>query len=74
MPTLGCHNARLILLAIYAHGGQMGQSTARRPKIMVSGDGTGIVSQAGGLLLAQGCGPQAWMQYGNGSHSQGHSG
>jgi Transposase DDE domain group 1 len=29
------------------------QLTARRPKIMVSADGTGIVSQAGGLLLAQ---------------------
>jgi hypothetical protein len=29
------------------------QLTARHPKIMVSGDGTGIVSQAGGLLLAQ---------------------
>jgi Transposase DDE domain group 1 len=29
------------------------QLTVRRPKIMVSGDGTGIVSQAGGLLLAQ---------------------
>ena len=28
------------------------QPTAR-PKIMVSADGTGIVSQAGGLLLAQ---------------------
>jgi Transposase DDE domain group 1 len=27
--------------------------TARHPKIMVSGDGTGIVSQAGGLLLTQ---------------------
>ena len=27
--------------------------TARSPKIMVSGDGTGIVSQAGGLLLTQ---------------------
>jgi len=27
--------------------------TARRTKIMVSGDGTGIVSQAGGLLLTQ---------------------
>jgi hypothetical protein len=27
--------------------------TARRPKIMVSADGTGIVSQAGGLLLTQ---------------------
>jgi hypothetical protein len=31
----------------------MGQLTARRPKIMVSGDGTGIASQADGLLLAQ---------------------
>jgi Transposase DDE domain group 1 len=29
------------------------QLTARHPKIMVSADGTGIVSQAGGLLLAQ---------------------
>ena len=29
------------------------QLTARSPKIMVSGDGTGIVSQAGGLLLTQ---------------------
>src|SRR5258707_2114063 len=29
------------------------QLTARRPKIMVSADGTGIVSQAGGLLLTQ---------------------
>jgi hypothetical protein len=28
-------------------------STARRPKIMVSADGAGIVSQAGGLLLTQ---------------------
>jgi hypothetical protein len=27
------------------------QLTARYPKIMVSADGTGIVSQAGGLLL-----------------------
>ncbi len=27
--------------------------TARRPKIVVSADGTGIVPQAGGLLLAQ---------------------
>jgi hypothetical protein len=27
--------------------------TARRPKIVVSADGTGLVSQAGGLLLAQ---------------------
>ena len=29
------------------------QLTARRPKIMVSADGTGIVSQAGGVLLTQ---------------------
>jgi hypothetical protein len=29
------------------------QLTARSSKIMVSADGTGIVSQAGGLLLAQ---------------------
>ncbi len=29
------------------------QLTARRPKITVSADGTGIVSQAGGLLLTQ---------------------
>jgi hypothetical protein len=29
------------------------QLTARRPKIMVSADGTGIVSQAGGLVLTQ---------------------
>ena len=29
------------------------QLTARRPKIMVSADGTGIISQAGGLLLAR---------------------
>jgi Transposase DDE domain group 1 len=29
------------------------QLTARSPKIMVSGDGTGIVSQAGGLLLTE---------------------
>jgi hypothetical protein len=29
------------------------QLTARRPKIVVSADGTGIVSQAGGLLLTQ---------------------
>jgi hypothetical protein len=29
------------------------QLTARRPKIMVSADGTGILSQAGGLLLTQ---------------------
>jgi hypothetical protein len=29
------------------------QRTARHPKIVVSADGTGIVSQAGGLLLAQ---------------------
>ena len=29
------------------------QLTARHPKIVVSADGTGIVSQAGGLLLAQ---------------------
>jgi hypothetical protein len=29
------------------------QLTARRPKIMVSADGTGIVSQAGALLLTQ---------------------
>jgi len=29
------------------------QLTARRPKIMVSADGTGIASQAGGLLLTQ---------------------
>ena len=29
------------------------QLTARSPKIMVSADGTGIVSQGGGLLLAQ---------------------
>ena len=29
------------------------QLTARSPKVMVSGDGTGIVSQAGGLLLTQ---------------------
>ncbi len=29
------------------------QFTARRPKIMVSADGTGIVSQAGSLLLTQ---------------------
>jgi hypothetical protein len=29
------------------------QLTARHPKIMVSADGTGIVSQAGGLLLTQ---------------------
>jgi hypothetical protein len=29
------------------------QLTARRPKIMVSVDGTGIVSQAGGLVLTQ---------------------
>ena len=27
------------------------QLTARRPKIMVSADGTGIISQAGGLLV-----------------------
>ena len=29
------------------------QLTAHHPKIMVSGDGTGIVSQAGGLLITQ---------------------
>ncbi len=29
------------------------QNTARRPKIIVSADGTGIVSQAGGLLLTR---------------------
>ena len=29
------------------------QDTARRPKITVSADGTGIVSHAGGLLLTQ---------------------
>jgi hypothetical protein len=29
------------------------QPTARSPKVMVSADGTGVVSQAGGLLLAQ---------------------
>ena len=29
------------------------QLTARRPKIMVSADGTGILSQAGGLVLTQ---------------------
>src|SRR6185437_5788458 len=29
------------------------QNTARRPRITVSGDGRGIVSQAGGLLLAR---------------------
>jgi hypothetical protein len=29
------------------------QNTARRPKITVSADGTGIVSQAGGLLLTR---------------------
>ena len=29
------------------------QLTARRPKIMVSADGTGVVSQAGGLLLTR---------------------
>jgi hypothetical protein len=29
------------------------QNTARRPKITVSADGTGIVSQAGGVLLTQ---------------------
>jgi hypothetical protein len=29
------------------------QNTARIPKIMVSGDGTGIVCQAGGVLLTQ---------------------
>jgi hypothetical protein len=29
------------------------QLTARHPKIMASADGTGIVSQAGGLLLTQ---------------------
>jgi hypothetical protein len=29
------------------------QLTARRPKIMVSADGTGVVSQAGGLLLIE---------------------
>jgi hypothetical protein len=29
------------------------QFTARRPKIVVSADGTGIVSQAGALLLMQ---------------------
>jgi len=29
------------------------QDTARRPKIIVSADGTGIVSQAGGLLLTR---------------------
>ena len=29
------------------------QLTARRPKIVVSADGTGIVPQAGGLLLTQ---------------------
>ena len=29
--------------------------TARSPKIMVSGDGTGIVSQAGSLLLTRAC-------------------
>jgi hypothetical protein len=27
--------------------------TARRPKITVSADGTGLISQAGGLLLTQ---------------------
>ena len=41
---------------------QMGQLTARRPKIIVSGGGTGIVSQAGALLLAQGCGPHAALE------------
>src|SRR5436190_9721064 len=29
------------------------QNTARRPKIAVSADGTGVVSQAGGLLLTE---------------------
>jgi hypothetical protein len=29
------------------------QNTARRPKITVSADGKGIVSQAGALLLAE---------------------
>ncbi len=29
------------------------KNTARRPRIMVSGDGTGIVSHAGGLLLTE---------------------
>jgi hypothetical protein len=29
------------------------QNTARRPKITVSADGNGLVSQAGGLLLAE---------------------
>jgi Transposase DDE domain group 1 len=29
------------------------QNTARRPKVTVSGDGPGIVSQAGALLLTE---------------------
>lgn len=29
------------------------QNTARRPKIMVSDDGSGVVSQAGALLLTE---------------------
>jgi hypothetical protein len=29
------------------------QNTGRRPKIIVSADGAGIVSQAGGLLLTR---------------------
>jgi hypothetical protein len=29
------------------------QNTARRPRVTVSADGKGIVSQAGGLLLAE---------------------
>ena len=36
------------------------QLSARNPKIMVSADGTGIVSQAGGLLLTQALRAQAW--------------
>ena len=34
--------------------------TAGNRKIMVSADGTGIVSQAGGLLLTQALRQQAW--------------
>jgi hypothetical protein len=36
------------------------QLTAQHPKIMVSADGTGIICQAGGLLLAQALRVTGW--------------
>ena len=51
--------------------------TARRPKIMVSDDGTGLISQAGGLLLAQALGAtgldRGWTQHWNGGGPSGPS-